>query len=225
MIKKITNISDQGIICDFGEEVNKDINKKVISLFNYLKEKSNKDEIKGIYNIIPSYNKLVVHFDLEKNNSHNIKEIISSIDLKKLTTSQSGKAWIIPVCYDDEYALDLDNLTKSLKLSKEEIIKTHLETEFYVYMIGFMPGHPYMGDLDKKLFTSRLQSPRVQVPIGSVAIAEKFCIIYPYLSPGGWNIIGRTSVKLFDTKNLTNPCLFSPGDTIRFKKVNKSEIK
>ena len=225
MIKKITNISDQGIICDFGEEVNKDINKKVISLFNYLKEKSNNDEIKGIYNIVPSYNKLVVHFDLEKNNSHKIKEIITSIDLKKLTTSQSSKTWTIPVCYDDEFALDLENLTKSLKLSKEEIIKTHLETEFYVYMIGFMPGHPYMGDLDKKLFTSRLQSPRVQVPIGSVAIAEKFCIIYPYLSPGGWNIIGRTSVKLFDTKNVTNPCLFSPGDTIKFKKVNKSELK
>ena len=130
MIKKITNISDQGIICDFGEEVNKDINKKVISLFNYLKEKSNKEEIKGIYNIIPSYNKLVVHFDLEKNNSHKIKEIISSIDFKKLTTSQSGKAWIIPVCYDDEYALDLNNLTKSLKLAKEERIKTLLETEF-----------------------------------------------------------------------------------------------
>jgi len=150
MIKKITNISDQGIICDFGEEVNKDINKKVINLFNYLKEKSNKNEIKGIYNIIPSYNKLVVHFDLEKNNSHKIKEIISTIDLKKLNTTQSGK---------------------------------------------------------------------------SVAIAEKFCIVYPYLSPGGWNIIGRTSVKLFDTKNLTNPCLFSPGDTIKFKKVNKSELK
>ena len=127
MIKKITNISDQGIICDFGEEVNKDINKKVINLFNYLKEKSNKNEIKGIYNIIPSYNKLVVHFDLEINNSHKIKEIISTIDLKKLNTTQSGKNWTIPVCYDDEFALDLENLTKSLKLSKEEIIKTILE--------------------------------------------------------------------------------------------------
>ena len=90
MIKKITNISDQGIICDFGEEVNKDINKKVINLFNYLKEKSNKNEIKGIYNIIPSYNKLVVHFDLEINNSHKIKEIISTIDLKKLNTTTAG---------------------------------------------------------------------------------------------------------------------------------------
>ena len=225
MIKKITNISDQGIICDFGEEVNKDINKKVISLFNYLKEKSNKNEIKGIYNIIPSYNKLVIHFDLEKNNSNKIKEIISSIDLKKLTLSQLSKVWTVPICYDDEFALDLDNLTKSLKLTKDQIIKTHLQTEFYVYMIGFMPGHAYMGDLDKKLFTSRLLSPRVQVPIGSVAIAEKFCIIYPYISPGGWNIIGKTSIKLFDPKNLTNPCLFSPGDTIKFKKVNKLELK
>ena len=224
MIKKITNISDQGIICDFGEEVNKEINREVIGLFNYLKDKNEKGELQGIYNIIPSYNKLVVHFDLEKNSSQKIKDFISAIDLKKSFIAQKNKTWTIPICYDDEFALDLENLTKSLKLSKDEIINTHLQTEFYVYMIGFMPGHPYMGDLDKKLFTSRLQSPRIQVPIGSVAIAEKFCIIYPYQSPGGWNIIGRTSFKLFDTKNLANPCLVSPGDTVKFKRVNKKDL-
>jgi len=224
MIKKITNISDQGIICDFGEEVNKEINREVIRLFNYLKDKNEKGELQGIYNIIPSYNKLVVHFDLEKNSSQKIKDFISAIDLKKSFIAQKNKTWTIPICYDDEFALDLENLTKSLKLSKDEIINTHLQTEFYVYMIGFMPGHPYMGDLDKKLFTSRLQSPRIQVPIGSVAIAEKFCIIYPYQSPGGWNIIGRTSFKLFDTKNLTNPCLVSPGDIVKFKRVNKKDL-
>jgi len=224
MIKKITNISDQGIICDFGEEVNKEINREVIGLFNYLKNKNEKGELQGIYNIIPSYNKLVVHFDLEKNSSQKIKDFIAAIDLKNSSIVQKNKTWTIPICYDDEFALDLENLTKSLKLSKDEIINTHLQIEFYVYMIGFMPGHPYMGDLDKKLFTSRLQSPRIQVPIGSVAIAEKFCIIYPYQSPGGWNIIGRTSFKLFDTKNLTNPCLVSPGDTVKFKRVNKKDL-
>jgi inhibitor of KinA len=224
MIKKITNISDQGIICDFGEEVNKEINREVIGLFNYLKNKNEKEELQGIYNIIPSYNKLVVHFDLEKNSSQKIKDFIAAIDLKNSSIAQKNKTWTIPICYDDEFALDLENLTKSLKLSKDEIVNTHLQTEFYVYMIGFMPGHPYMGDLDKKLFTSRLQSPRIQVPIGSVAIAEKFCIIYPYQSPGGWNIIGRTSFKLFDTKNLTNPCLVSPGDTVKFKRVNKKDL-
>ena len=224
MIKKIINISDQGIICDFGEEVNKEINREVIGLFNYLKNKNEKGELQGIYNIIPSYNKLVVHFDLEKNSSQKIKDFIAAIDLKNSSIVQKNKTWTIPICYDDEFALDLENLTKSLKLSKDEIINTHLQIEFYVYMIGFMPGHPYMGDLDKKLFTSRLQSPRIQVPIGSVAIAEKFCIIYPYQSPGGWNIIGRTSFKLFDTKNLTNPCLVSPGDTVKFKRVNKKDL-
>ena len=116
----------------------------------------------------------------------------------------------------------MENLTKSLKLSKEEIIKTHLETEFYIYMIGFMPGHPYMGDLHKKLFTSRLQSPRVQVPIGSVAIAEKFCIIYPYLSPGGWNIIGNSPISFFDISKEI-PCFSKPGDQIIFYPITLKE--
>jgi len=91
-------------------------------------------------------------------------------------------------------------------------------------MIGFVPGHPFMGDLDKKLYLNRLKTPRVKVPEGSVGIVEKFCNIYPYESPGGWNIIGRTPIKLFDNKNNLNPCLLSPGDTVKFKKISKEKF-
>ena len=108
--------------------------------------------------------------------------------------------------------------------NKEEIINTHLKSTLFIYMIGFVPGHPFMGDLDSKLFLNRLKTPRVKVPAGSVGIVEKFCNIYPYESPGGWNIIGRTPIKLFNNKDNFKPSLLSPGDTVNFKKISKKEF-
>ena len=116
-------------------------------------------------------------------------------------------------------------MSKILKISKDEIINIHLNTNFFVYMVGFIPGHPFMGDLDSKLFLNRLKTPRVKIPAGSVGIVEKFCNIYPYESPGGWNIIGRTPFKLFDKKNESNPCFLAPGDTIKFKSITKDEFE
>ena len=121
--------------------------------------------------------------------------------------------------------MDLENISKILKIDKNEIINIHLKTTFFIYMIGFVPGHPFMGDLDSKLFLNRLKTPRVKIPAGSVGIVEKFCNIYPYESPGGWNIIGRTPTKLFNTKNNSNPCLLTPGDTVKFKSISKEEFK
>jgi KipI family sensor histidine kinase inhibitor len=115
-------------------------------------------------------------------------------------------------------------MSNILKIDKEEIIKIHSETKFFIYMIGFVPGHPFMGDLDSKLFLNRLKTPRVKVPAGSVGIVEKFCNIYPYESPGGWNIIGRTPIKLFNSKDNLKPSMLSPGDIIKFKSISKKEF-
>ena len=156
-------------------------------------------------------------------NSSKIINFLNSIDFSKLDLSQNQKRWTIPVCYDFE--MDLENMSKALKINKEEIINTHLNTDFFVYMVGFIPGHPFMGDLNPKLFLNRLKTPRVKIPPGSVGIVEKFCNIYPYESPGGWNIIGRTPTKLFNKENETNPCLLSPGDSVKFKSISKEEFK
>jgi KipI family sensor histidine kinase inhibitor len=121
--------------------------------------------------------------------------------------------------------MDLENMSKTLKIDREEIKNIHLNTTFFIYMVGFIPGHPFMGDLDSKLFLNRLKTPRVKIPPGSVGIVEKFCNIYPYESPGGWNIIGRTPIKLFNTKDNSNPCLLSPGDSVKFKSISKKEFK
>ena len=223
MIKKLNNIGDCGIVCDFGEEVNQEINTKVIKLFHYVKKEVLKGNLNGILNYTPSYNKLIINFDLEKINSSQIISFLKSIDFSKLSLYQNSKKWTIPICYDFE--MDLENISKILKIEKDEIINIHLNTNFYIYMVGFIPGHPFMGDLNSKLFLNRLKTPRVKIPAGSVGIVEKFCNIYPYESPGGWNIIGRTPVKLFNKDDELNPCLLSPGDSIKFKSISKKEFE
>ena len=222
MLKKLNNIGDAAIVCDFGDEVNQQVNNEVIKLFQYIKKKNSLNILPGILNCTPSYNKLLISFDLRLTSSKEIHNFINSVDLTILKLDQKVKEWIIPICYN--YELDLKNIVKELKLSKEEIINYHLNTTFFIYMIGFVPGHPFMGDLNPKLFLNRLKTPRVKVPEGSVGIVEKFCNIYPYESPGGWNILGRTPLKLFDNKNKTKPCLLSPGDTVKFKSISKEEF-
>ena len=223
MFKKLNNIGDCGIVCDFGEEVNREVNSNVIKLFHHIKEEVSKGSLKGILNYTPSYNKLIINFDLEKINSSEIINFLKSIDFSKLNLTRSRKKWTIPVCYDFE--MDLANMSKTLKMNKDEIINIHLNTDFFVYMVGFIPGHPFMGDLNSKLFLNRLKTPRVRIPAGSVGIVEKFCNIYPYESPGGWNIIGRTPTKLFNKENEFNPCLLSPGDSVKFKSISKKEFE
>jgi len=222
MFKKLNNIGDSAVVCDFGDEVNQSVNNGVIKLFHFIKKQSALGNIEGILNCTPSYNKLIISFDLHITNLKNVFDFINSVDFTNLNLDQDRKEWTIPICYDFE--LDLENMSKELGLEKEEIISIHANSTFFIYMIGFVPGHPFMGDLDSKLFLNRLKTPRIKVPSGSVGIVEKFCNIYPYESPGGWNIIGKTPIKLFNIKDSSKPCLLSPGDTIKFKSISKKEF-
>ncbi len=223
MFEKIYNISDQGIICDFGNEINKEINAKVIGVFNYINNNLDIKNELGIINCVPSYNKIVIQYDLLVTSADAIIKYISSIKEDHLTYQNNQKKFELPICYDTEYGLDLESISRQNKISIEEIIHLHLETSFYVYMMGFMPGFPFMGDLTDKLFTSRLKTPRVVVPAKSVAIVEKFCAIYPFDSPGGWNIIGKTPSKLFE-KNKKDPFLLYPGAQVKFKSISKTAL-
>ena len=223
MFEKIYNISDQGIICDFGNEITKEINAKVIGVFNYINNNLDIKNELGIINCVPSYNKIVIQYDLLVTSSDAIIKYISSIKEDSLTYQNNQKKFELPICYDTEYGLDLESISRQNKISIEEIIHLHLETSFYVYMMGFLPGFPFMGDLNNKLFTSRLTTPRVLVPANSVAIVEKFCAIYPFESPGGWNIIGKTPTKLFE-KNKKNPSLLYPGAQVKFKSISRKTL-
>ena len=223
MLKKISNIGDCGITCDFGDEVNKKTNKEVIKLFNFIQESVNSKKIKGILNYTPSYNKLIINFELGQIKSKEIIEFIKGSDYSKTTLSEKNKIVEIPICYDEEFALDIKRLEEKTKLSFKEIVNEHLNTDFFVYMIGFVPGQPFLGDLNKSLYHDRLDTPRVKIKKGSVGIVEKFCTIYTFESPGGWNIIGKTPLDLFNI-NKKNTSVLSPGDTVKFKSITKKDL-
>ncbi len=220
MIKNISNLGDAALYCDFGSEVNKEINRNVINYFNNLKDSN----FLGITNITPSYNKLVISFDLKLTSYTKLKKQVENLELKKKNNSKNNLIKI-PVCCAEEFALDIKRLQKLLKINEEKIYQTFFSKNYYCYMTGFIAGMPFLGDMDKSLFAKRLETPRVKVPKNSIGITEQFCNIYTFESPGGWNIIGKTPVDIFDNKKNTEPNLINPGDTISFYPISKLEYE
>ena len=222
MIKNICNLGDAAIYCDFGEEVNEKVNSNVISYFNHIKKLILEKKIFGINNLTPSYNKLIINFDLTVTNYSKLKKIIESMEVVKELKIDT-KRIDIPVCCDDEYGLDFVRLSEKLKISKEEILELYFEKEYFCYMTGFIAGMPFLGDLDDKIRCERLETPRVKVPEGAIGITEQFTNIYTMESPGGWNIIGNTPKKIFLKSELNNPALIKPGYKIKFSRISKKE--
>lgn len=220
MIKNISNLGDAALYCDFGTEVNKEINRNVINYFNNLRDSN----FLGITNITPSYNKLVISFDLKLTSFAKLKKQVENLELKKNNNSKNNLIKI-PVCCVEEFALDIKRLQKLLKINEAKIYETFFSKNYYCYMTGFIAGMPFLGDMDKSLFAKRLETPRVKVPKNSIGITEQFCNIYTFESPGGWNIIGKTPVDIFDNKNNTKPNLINPGDTISFYPISKLEYE
>jgi len=220
MIKNISNLGDAALYCDFGNDVNQEINFKVIKYFKNIKEK----KIEGITNLTPSYNKLIISFDLNLTNFNSLKKIIENLELNQLEKTKSNKI-NIPICCEKEFALDIKKLEKKLKISEEKIYEKFFSREYFCYMTGFIAGLPFLGDLDESLKSRRLETPRVKIPKGSVGIAEQFCNIYTFESPGGWNIIGNTPINVFDKKNELKPNLINPGDTVVFKQISKDQFE
>ena len=220
MLKNILNLGDAALYCDFGKEVDKVTNIEVIKYFKNVNEKN----IEGITNITPSYNKLIISFDLNFTNFNKVKKKIENLELKDFTNIQ-GKSIDIPICCDDNFALDISRLEKKLNITKDKIYEKFFSKEYYCYMTGFIAGHPFLGDTDASLRAKRLETPRVKIPRGSIGITEQFCNIYSFESPGGWNIIGNTPLNIFDKSNELAPNLINPGDTVKFNQITIEEYK
>ena len=220
MIKNISNLGDAALYWDFGTEVNKQINSEVIKYFNSIRKKN----IRGINNLTPSYNKLIISFDLKVTNFKEIKNEIETLSESE-TQKIINKNLEIPVCCDASFSLDIERLEKKLKLNKNEILENFFNQEFFCYMTGFIAGMPFLGDLSEKMRAQRLETPRVKVPKGSVGMTEQFANIYTFESPGGWNIIGNTPQQVFQSSKEEEPNLINPGDKVKFKQISLEEYK
>ncbi len=222
MIKNISNLGDAAVYCDFGSEVNQEINSNVINYFNKLTELRELKKDTGIINLTPSYNKLIVSFDLSLTNFNDVKKIIEDLEINVQKNSIPKKI-SIPICTEEQFALDFQRLNKLTNKSKEEILELFLSKEYFCYMTGFIAGMPFLGDIDQTIQCPRLETPRVKVPEGSIGLTEQFTNIYTSESPGGWNIIGNTPLKIFNKSNELNPNLINPGDKIQFYQITKEE--
>ena len=220
MIKNILNLGDAALYCDFGKEVNKDTNTQVIKYFKTIR----KENINGINNLTPSYNKLIISFDLKKTNFKNIKKLIENLNIDTHDELRS-KNIEIPVCIDEGHALDIKRLEEKLKMGREKIYEIFFKKEFFCYMTGFIAGMPFLGDLEVNMRAKRLETPRVKVPKGSIGLTEQFANIYTFESPGGWNIIGKTPLNIFDSFKETDPNLINPGDIVKFNQITKNQFQ
>ena len=220
MIKNISNLGDAALYCDFGKEVDKATNSNVIRYFKNIL----KNNLKGIINLTPSYNKLIISIDLKITNYDEVKKVIEKLDVNK-TESDIGKKIEVPVCLENSFSLDIKRLEEKLSITREKIYTNFLKKEYFCYMTGFIAGMPFLGDLDKNMRANRLDTPRVKVPKGSIGLTEQFTNIYTFESPGGWNIIGNTPVKIFDSSKKNNPNLISPGDTVTFKEISLKDYE
>ncbi len=213
-------MGDRAVLVELGDDISPQINQKVREL--YIGTKGQR--IKGIKDLVPSYRSLMVVYDplvisLDFLESQ-MNAIWSALDDARLSDPRTVE---IPVVYGDKYGPDLEWIADYHKMTPQDVIRLHTQPTYQVYMIGFMPGYPYMGEVPDELVTPRRKTPRTHVPRGSVGIAQKQTGIYPVASPGGWQIIGRTPVRLFDPHKKP-PSLLEMGDQVKFYAIAAEEL-
>ena len=214
----ILDYGESALLINFEQKITEQINEKVIRLHEALKDTP------GIHFTIPAYASLTVGYDPIVISADELRELIYTIDLSGKSGKQQGTRYLIPVCYETDYAPDMEEVCMLTGLNSEEIIKLHTEHTYRVYMLGFVAGFAYMGSLPASLQCPRKQIPRKKVPQGAIGLAGFQTGIYPTDAPGGWQIIGQTPLKTFDPGS-DQPVRLQPGDEVKFKAISKAAFE
>ena len=210
---------DQGLLVEYGDGIDFEVNTKVRTMAIIMKQNTPK----GVIEAIPTYRSLLLVYDPSITNLAKLQKELQKLEerLEEIQISPPDTVEI-PVCYGGEFGPDIEFVAETHDLSVKEVIQLHSEPEYLIYMVGFTPGFPFLGGLSEKLHTPRLETPRTFVPKGSVGIANNQTGIYPVSSPGGWQLIGRSPIKLFAPER-PNPFLYQAGDHIKFKPIALEE--
>lgn len=216
---KFKPLSDSALLLEWPHHIDDGILKDIIALQTRVET-----ELNGlIVETINAYNSLTIIFDPQIIPAQELEEKINSIHREKFKTSvEKKKVWSIPVCYEKEFGIDLEEIAASKKCSEENIIHQHTKPEYVVYFTGFLPGFLYLGGLPTTLLIPRKSTPRLNIIKGAVAIGGAQTGIYPSASPGGWNIIGNSPLDFFDPQQIP-PCFAKAGDRLKFYQVDKSD--
>jgi inhibitor of KinA len=219
---KYSPVGDRALLVKFGDVVDPDINRKVHALSRAVEEA----QIQGAEECVPTYASLLVYYDPLKSSYERmvfaLKDLESRLD--EYGANMEARVIIVPTVYGGRFGPDLTSVAEYHKLTEAEAVHLHSETEYVVYMIGFIAGFPYMGKVLDAIATPRLETPRLKIPAGSVGIAGNQTGIYPRESPGGWRIVGRTPLVLFNPY-AEQPALFQPSDRVRFKPISEKEYR
>ncbi len=213
---------EQGLVVEFGNAIDPAVNARVHRLARSLAARG----LEGVIETVPTYRSLLVLFDplvlTRERLASEVEGLLTATAVEE-APGAGGNTVELPVLYGGEFGPDLDFVARHNGLSAEEVIAFHSSSAYLVYMLGFTPGFPYLGGMSSRLATPRLSSPRVKVPSGSVGIAGSQTGVYPLESPGGWRLIGRTPLRLFDV-DAERPFLLAPGDIVRFRPVDEEEF-
>ncbi len=219
---------DTALVVEFGDRIDRRLSAAVIGLGERLRVA----DLGGVTETVPTFRSLLVHYDPLATSAERLTEQISGLiagpplgpNGGSAAVQASGRLWRIPACHEAEFAPDLAEVAATAGLTPDEAIALHGAERYHVYMVGFVAGFPYLGDLPEALRLPRRENPRVKVPAGSVAIAAGLTAVYPTESPGGWHLIGRTPAPLFDLR-AKPPALLRPGDGILFEPIPKAEFE
>lgn len=210
---------DQGLLVEYGDGIDFEVNTKVRAMAIIMKQNTPK----GVIETIPTYRSLLLVYDPSITNLAKLQKELQKLEeqLEEIQIPPPDTVEI-PVCYGGEFGPDIEFVAETHNLSVKEVIQLHSDPEYLIYMVGFTPGFPFLGGLSEKLHTPRLETPRTFVPQGSVGIANNQTGIYPVSSPGGWQLIGRSPIKLFAPER-PNPFLYQAGDHIKFRPITLEE--
>lgn len=212
---RFLSAGDRALVVEFGDGVDRALSERVLGLDAIIR--ANAPD--GLVETVPTFRSLMVYYDPLVTGRAKLEQAICGLLDQRDAHRNGTTLWRVPVCYEAEYAPDLAEVARLTRLTTADVVALHSGTPFHVYMLGFLPGFPYMGDLPKELALPRLADPRLRVPPGSISIATSLTAIYPYESPGGWHLIGTTPIRLFDPES-ARPALFAPGDAVVFDAID-----
>lgn len=213
---------DTAIIVELGVGIDRSVNQAIMALNAQIVAAG----LNGVVETVPTFRSVLVSYDPIETAGDTLRSAIEELlNAPASDSADSRRRWQMPVCYDGEdFAPDLDEVADRTGLDRDDVISRHLSADYHVYMLGTYPGYGFMGDVDPALSLPRRTNPRLRVPAGSVAITGQLTGIYPLDAPGGWNLIGRSPVKLFDAQ-ANPPALLRPGDQVRLYRIERSEFE
>ena len=218
---RIRAVGDRAVLAELGDSINESVNRRVMELNKIVRS----SEQEGIMETVPAFCSLLVYYDPLVTDFSAVSRFLWNLSVSAPELrEQSGALVEIPVCYGGSFGPDLAFVAKHGNLKEEEVIRIHSGRDYRIYMLGFLPGFPYLGGMDERIATPRLNVPRTLIPAGSVGIGGEQTGIYPMDSPGGWQLIGRTPLRLFDPQN-GQKRLYEAGDTIRFVPISLREFE